>query len=157
MPTIGEVSTAEADIFEERIEALEALYKGLGHNALVNRSVAETARLLYERALVAIIDSGIVIEGLTEDSELRHVRYNPLEEDDEHVPLDAVDRRRLHQHFSPIHFTLSVPGITPEQDPESREIQPQIFFRCRNFRYTGTLDDIHWRRRIEDPEAFGGL
>lgn len=153
MPTIGEVSTAEADIFEDQLGALDTLYKGLGHNALVDRDVAEAAREMYEHALWSIIRSGIVIEGLTEDSELKHRVYDPNSKGYVDVLLDGVDVRRLHQHFSPVHFTLAVPGISPEQDPESREVQPQIFFRWRNFGYTGILDDIHWRRRVENPEA----
>ncbi|HET7060187.1 MAG TPA: hypothetical protein VFH99_02630 [Candidatus Saccharimonadales bacterium] len=146
MSTIGEVATAEADIFEGNMDALKEMYIGLGHSALADRTVAEGARSLYERALIAVIDSGIVIEGLSEDSELKHVSYDSNSQGDVNTPLDASDIRRLHQHFEPVHFSLAVPGITPEQDPESREVQPKIFFKLHNFGYQGILNDIEWRR-----------
>jgi len=146
MPTIGEIATAEADVFENNTEALKAMYIGLGHSALADRTVYESAKTLYERALLDIINSGIIIEGLSEDSQLKYVSYDPSSEGYVDIPLDAIDRRRFHQHFEPVNFSLAVPGITPEQDPESREVQPRIFFRRRNSGYTGTLDDIEWRR-----------
>jgi hypothetical protein len=146
MPTIREVATAEADIFEGNVEALKAMYMGLGHSALANHTTAEGAKILYERALTAIVNSGIVIEGLSEASQLKYVSYDPSVEGYVNVALNAADIRRLHQHFEPTHFSLAVPGVTPEQDLESREIQPQIFFRQGNFGYQGILDDIEWRR-----------